>query len=147
MNGLRHIYEAHIRTTPERLWHALTDPETSRRYFHGTAVESAFAPGSPIAWREADGTAALEGVVLECEPCVRLVHSFVMLHHPEARADRPSRVTWEIEPQGETCKLTLVHDEFEGRTATWREVATGWNPVLTGLKTLLETGQPQRIER
>lgn len=145
--GPRHVYEVYIRTTPERLWEAITTPEATRRYFYETAIVSTFAVGAPVTWIEADGTAALQGVVLECEPPARLVHSFVMLHHEQACHDRPSRVTWEIEALGETCKLSLVHDEFEGETATWREVAHGWNPVLSGLKTLLETGQPLRIER
>ncbi len=143
----RHVWEVYIRTTPERLWQAIVDPVQSVRYFYGTAIESTLAVGGPIAWREADGTAALEGVVLECEPPARLVHSFSMLHHAEACRDRPSRVTWEIDALGETCRLTLVHDEFEGETATWREVMHGWNPVLSGLKTLLETGRELRISR
>jgi uncharacterized protein YndB with AHSA1/START domain len=146
-SGPRHVYEVYIRTTPQRLWEALTSPEVSQRYFYGTAVTSTFAVGAPIRWLEPDGTAALEGVVLESEPPARLVHSFVMLHHAEARLDRPSRVTWEIDGLGETCKLTLVHDEFESETATWREVAHGWNPVLSGLKTLLETGRPLDLKR
>jgi uncharacterized protein YndB with AHSA1/START domain len=136
--GPRHVYEVHIRTTPERLWRALTEAAQSRLYFYGTTVESTFDVGMPVVWRTQDGEAALDGVVLECDAPARLVHSFRMLHHPDACGDRPSRVTWEIERLGETCKLTLVHDEFEGETATWREVMHGWNPVLAGLKSLLE---------
>lgn len=145
--GLRHVYEVYIRTGPQKLWQAIVDPALTVRYFYGTAVESTLEVGAPIRWREPDGTSALEGVVFEVEPPARLVHSFMMLHDAEACHDRPSRVTWEIDALGETCKLTLVHDEFESETATWREVAHGWNPVLSGLKTLLETGKPLDIGR
>ncbi len=145
--GPRHVWEVYIRTTPERLWQAIVDPAMTVRYFGASAIESTLVVGAPIVWRHPDSRPAVEGVVLEIEPPARLVHSYTLPWHPEARLDRPSRVTWELDTLGETCKLTLVHDEFERETATWREVMHGWNPVLSGLKTLLETGRPLDIGR
>ena len=87
----------------------------------------------------------LEGRVLEVDPPRRLVHTFSATHDPVQKRDRPSRVTWEIEPRGKVCKLTLTHDDFDGETETFKSTGPGWNPVLSGLKTLLETGEPLDI--
>jgi uncharacterized protein YndB with AHSA1/START domain len=137
----KHVYEIYIRTTPEKLWEAITRPELTRQFFHGSSVKSDWKVGSPVT-HEIDGKAALEGKVLEIDPPRKLVTTFAArwAHSDDSVKDRPSRVTWLIEPRGEACKLTLVHDDFEGETATYKGVGPGWNPVLSGLKTLLETG-------
>ncbi|MGH2455727.1 MAG: ArsR/SmtB family transcription factor [Candidatus Limnocylindria bacterium] len=142
MTAPKHVYEVYIRTTPEALWAALTDPAITQRYYYGSRVTSDWAPGSPVTYLNPDGSTAIEGQVVELDPPHRLVHTF---HFP-AHDERPSRVTFEITPMGEVCRLCLVHDQFEGETETYRGVAMGWNPVLSGLKTLLETGEPLRIE-
>jgi uncharacterized protein YndB with AHSA1/START domain len=147
MHGPMHVYEVYIRTTPGALWQAITRPEFTARYFYGSSIEATFEPGTPYVYRLPDGSDGLNGMILEVEEGRRLVMTFEMTHHPDAREDAPSRVAWHIEPLGETCKLTLVHDGFEGETATFRAVARGWNPVLSGLKTLLETGKPLVIAR
>ena len=87
----------------------------------------------------------LEGELLEIDPPRRLVHSFIVSHRKPEDRDPPSRVTWEIEPMGEVCRLTLTHEHYAGDTETSRGTLTGWNPVLSGLKTLLETGLPLEI--
>jgi uncharacterized protein YndB with AHSA1/START domain len=138
----RHVYEVYIRTTPEKLWRAITDPTFTRQYFYEQIVESNWRPGSAYVHRTADGTTRIAGTIVEIHPPRRLVHTFTCPSQEETRGDRPSRVTWEIEQLGETCKLTLTHDDFEGETATWKSVGQGWSPVLSGLKTLLETGKP-----
>jgi uncharacterized protein YndB with AHSA1/START domain len=142
MAAPRHVYEVYIRTTPEKLWNAITNAEMTALYFHETRVESDWKPGSPILHRQQDGKPALEGNVIEVDRPRRLVTTFRFAQHPEGKKERPSRVTWEIEPQGEVCRLTLTHDDFDGETATYKEVERGWNPILSGLKTLLETGKP-----
>jgi len=142
MSSPKHVYEVYIRTTPEKLWEAITGPEFTRKYFYETSVESDWKVGSPIVHRSPKGEGVLEGKILEVEPRKRLVTTFVMAYHPETRKDRPSRVTWEIQQMGQVCKLTLVHDDFDGETRTFEEVRSGWNPILSGLKTLLETGDP-----
>jgi uncharacterized protein YndB with AHSA1/START domain len=87
----------------------------------------------------------LEGKIVEIDAPHRLVTTFLATHDPAAKSDRPSRVTWLIEQRGEACKLTLTHDDFDGETVTYKSVGPGWNPVLSGLKTLLETGKPLTI--
>jgi uncharacterized protein YndB with AHSA1/START domain len=140
----KHVYEIYIRTTPQKLWEAITKPEFTRQYFYGSAVESDWKLGCPVRHLDKDGKAMLEGKILEMVAPRRLVTTFAAAynHDPESQKDRPSRVTWVIEPQGDVCKLTLVHDDFDRETATYKSVGPGWNPVLSGLKTLLETGSP-----
>jgi DNA-binding transcriptional ArsR family regulator/uncharacterized protein YndB with AHSA1/START domain len=135
----KHLFQIWIRTTPEALWKAITDPEVTQRYFFDTRVESTFEKGAPIAYVW-DGQHALDGEVLEFDPPRRLVTSFVMTHDEKAKLDAPSRVSWEIEQQGELCRLTVLHDDFAGETATYRNVVSGWPYILSGLKSWLETG-------
>lgn len=135
-------YQAYIRTTPDRLWEAITSPEQTTRYFYGLAVVSDWKPGSSLKHVTPDGTSTtIEGRVLEVEPQRKLVHTFATT----GVSDAPTRVTWEIEPMGSVTLLTLTHDDFDAETPTYRSVARGWNPVVSGLKTLLETGQPLEI--
>ena len=145
MNQPKHVYEVYIRTTPEKLWAAITTPEMTRQFFYANDVESDWKVGSPVRHKGPDGKVKLEGKVMEFDPPRRLVTTFCAVHDPEASKDRPSRVTWEIEPRGEVCLLTLTHDDFDGITTTYKQVGLGWNPVLSGLKTLLETGTPLAI--
>jgi len=142
--GPKHVYEVYIRTTPQKLWDAITRPEFTRQYFYGTSVKSNWAVGSRLEHLDAQEKPALEGTILEVDPPRRLVTTFASRRGKggAAQNDRPSRVAWEIEPRGEVCKLTLVHDDFDGETDTYKSAGTGWNPVLSGLKTLLETGKP-----
>jgi uncharacterized protein YndB with AHSA1/START domain len=134
----KHVYEIYIRTTPEKLWHALTDPEFTAQYFH--RVKSDFKEGSPISYSRSDGKTGIQGKVVVAQPPLRLVTTFSAVDEP-FKNDRPSRVTWEIEKQADVCKLTLTHDDFDSETATFKGVQSGWPPKLSGLKTLLETGK------
>jgi uncharacterized protein YndB with AHSA1/START domain/DNA-binding transcriptional ArsR family regulator len=139
--GPKRVYEVFIRATPERIWQAITDGSVTRRYFHGTTPRSTWQPGAPVTWTSADGTHVVEGQVLEVDAPRRLVHTWSARWSEDVRADRPSRVTWEITPMGDMSKLSLVHDDFDGETATYRDVA-GWAWILSSLKSLLETGEP-----
>ena len=134
------VYEIYIRTTPERLWEAITDPEIRARYNFGAGAHSAWTPGARIdvAAPAAPGPLG-EGEVLEVDPPRRLVHTMVALWSDEVRSEGASRVTWEIEPVGDSCRLTLVHDEL--REGANPELFGGWPMILSGLKTWLETGQ------
>jgi uncharacterized protein YndB with AHSA1/START domain len=143
---LKHVYEVYIRTTPQKLWQAITDPEISRHYFYGGAQTSDWKPGSSYALYDPDDKVnMLDGKVLEADPPRKLVHTFHALQDEGVRSDRPSRVTWQIDQVGEVCKLTVIHDDFDGETATYKSVQSGWGPVLSGLKTLLETGKPLNV--
>jgi len=136
------VYQVFIKASPERIWEAITTPEFTTRYFHGARIEV-----TPE-WRRTtspDGSEDWgEGAVLEFDPPRRLVHEWRSGYDPELAAEEPSRVTWEIEPQdGAYSLLTVTHDQLEGAPKTAESVAgTGWMMVLSGLKTLLETGEP-----
>ena len=134
------VYQLFIRATPEAIWDAITKPEFTRKYFHGVGVET-----TPEERRSYSGS-ELKSVqaVLEYDPPRRLVHGWRSYYDPELAAEEPSRVTWEIERQeGDYSLLTVTHDRLEGAPKTAENVAgTGWMMVLSGLKTLLETGEP-----
>ena len=134
------VFEIYIKTTPERLWEAITDPEQRRRYSFGTRVSSDWTPGSRYEARVPDGSFALvEGENLEVDPPRRLVQTMTALWSDEVKQEGPSRVTWEIEPVGDSCRLTVIHDEL--REGAHDELYGGWPMILSGLKTLLETGE------
>jgi uncharacterized protein YndB with AHSA1/START domain len=141
-NRPKHVYEVYIRTTPEALWQALTDPAFIRQYFFDQHAESTWKKGAKYVHRSPEGVTKLDGTILEIDPPSRLVYTFAVPYMEETKTDRPSRVTWQIEKRGETCKLTLTHDDFDGETATFKAVRNGWSPILSGLKTLVETGKP-----
>lgn len=142
---VRQVYEVYIRTTPEKLWQAITDPGMTKQYFYDSAIASSLQPGTPLHRLRDDGSHLLEGEVIEVDPPRKLVHTFVYQEPSPADQDPPSRVTWEITPMGEVCKLTLTHEHYRGESVTYKGTLTGWNPVLSGLKTLLETGKPLNI--
>ena len=138
--SMEKVYEIYIRTTPERLWEAITDPEQRAKYNFGTRHESDWTPGSRIEVRhqKADGLLG-EGENLEVDPPRRLVQSMVALWSDEVKSEGKSRVTWEIEPVGDSCRLTVTHDEL--REGANEELYGGWPMILSGLKTWLETGE------
>jgi len=137
----RHVYETYIRCTPEALWQALTDPSFTSRYYYGASVQSTWAAGAPYQYANGD-FAMITGEVLEADPPRRLVTTFKAHWDPALADDAPSRLSYEITPLGEACKLTMVHDQFATETATFHAVGGGWPMIAAGLKTLLETGQP-----
>ncbi|HVB09705.1 MAG TPA: SRPBCC family protein [Bacillota bacterium] len=141
--GPQQVYSVFIKSSPERVWQAVTDPAFTARYFYGSRIECRLEAGAPLRHLDAEGNAMVEGEVLEADPPRRFVHTWRSSWIPAMAADAPSRVTWEITPvDGGVTQLTLTHDQFDGETATYREVAGGWSYVLSGLKTLVETGQP-----
>ncbi|HLZ27641.1 MAG TPA: SRPBCC domain-containing protein [Chloroflexota bacterium] len=143
----RHVFQVYIRTTPERLWQAISDPEVTQRYFHSSRVDSQWRPGDRVAYWIADEV-AVDGEVLEVDPPHTLVTTWSFRKSPDLRDDPPSRVTWEIEPMEDaTCRLTVVHDDFPGETRTFQSVRSGWPLVLSSLKSLLETGAALTVSR
>jgi uncharacterized protein YndB with AHSA1/START domain len=138
------VYSVFIRATPEEVWDAITKPEFTAQYFYNSVIDSTWEPGSTYAGFAADRSQQyVDGEVLEAEPPRRLVTTWRALYDPETAAEPFSRVTWEIEPtEPGVAKLTVVHDELEASPKTAENVASGWSYVLSGLKTLLETGKP-----
>ena len=136
------VYAVFIRATPEQVWDAITKPEFTTKYFHGTKIESTFEPGTPYL-SVAGSDTVVDGEILESDPPRTLKHTWRALWDPETAAEPHSRVTWEIEPQeGGVTKLTVTHDQLEAAPKTAESVAGGWEYVLSGLKTVLETGEP-----
>ncbi len=134
------VFEIYIRTTPERLWEAITDGEIRSKYNFGSRVSSDWTPGSRYEMRHPAATGLLgEGENLEVDPPRRLVQSMVALWSDEVKSEGTSRVTWEIEPVGDSCRLTVTHDEL--REGANDELYGGWPMILSGLKTWLETGE------
>src|SRR6478735_7282987 len=134
------MFEIYIRTTPERLWEAITDPEIRSKYQFGAQVTSDWTPGSRFEMGNATSGLRLgEGVNLEVEPPRRLVQEMVALWGDEVRAEGPTRVTWEIEQVADSCRLTVTHDQL--RDGANEQLYGGWPMILSGLKTWLETGE------
>jgi len=135
------VFEIYIHATPERLWDAIVDPETRAKYNFGAAmVVDQLEPGAHFEMMAPKADHVLgEGEILEVDPPHRLVHTMAAYFSDEAKAEGTSRVTWEIEPIGDSCKLTLTHDQLrEGANA---QLYGGWPMVLSGLKTWLESGE------
>ena len=132
------VYEIYIRTTPERLWEAITDPDIRANYNFGARVASDWKPGSQIKMHSPAGLLG-GGEVLEVDPPRRLVHTMTALWDDEVRAEGSSRVTWVIEPVADSCRLVLTHDEL--REGASEQLYGGWPMILSGLKTWLETGE------
>ncbi len=134
------VFEIYIKASPERLWKAITDSEQRQRYWFGVGVVSDWTPGSRYQAIHPLAPGAIhEGENLEVDPPRRLVQSFRALWSEDANREGTSRVTWEIEPVGDSCRLTVTHDQLpEGGSEA---IYGGWPMVLSGLKTLLETGE------
>ncbi|HWY90966.1 MAG TPA: metalloregulator ArsR/SmtB family transcription factor [Solirubrobacteraceae bacterium] len=138
--AMEKVFEIYIKTTPERLWEAITDSEMRRKYNFGVGVDTDWTPGShyegihPLA-----PGALLEGENLEVDPPRKLVQSFTALWGEAVKTEGTSRVTWEIEQVEDSCRLTVTHDQL--REGANNELYGGWPMILSGLKTLLETGE------
>jgi uncharacterized protein YndB with AHSA1/START domain len=135
------VFEIYIKTSPERLWEAVTDPDLRAKYSFGVRVESDWSAGSAYeAVHPRANVKISEGENLEVDPPRRLVQSFNALWSDDVQAEGTSRVTWEIEPIGDdSCRLTVTHDQL--REGASDELYGGWPMILSGLKTLLETGE------
>ena len=133
------VFEIYIKTSPERLWEAITDTEMRRKYSFGVATTSDWTPGSDYKASVPGVIEIAEGENLEVDPPRRLVQSFTALWSEDVKREGTSRVTWEIEPVGDSCRLTVTHNQLpEGANS---ELYGGWSMILSGLKTLLETGE------
>lgn len=142
-----HVYSTYIKTTPERLWQALTDGAITSRYYFGTTVTSDWKPGSRYQFSDDKGVVHIEGEVVEADRPRKLVTTFSAIWDDGTKRDKPTIATFEIEPIGDVCKLTVTHTGFEGETATYHQVSSGWAMIVTSLKSLLETGEPLSVSQ
>jgi uncharacterized protein YndB with AHSA1/START domain/predicted transcriptional regulator len=149
LSGLKHnleekvmekVFEVYIKTTPERLWEAITSPELRQKYTFGVGVESDWTTGSSYkAVHPEAGVTISEGENLEVDPPRRLVQSFNATWSEDVKAAGTSRVTWDIEQIEDSCRLTVTHDQLPEDVNS--QIYGGWPMILSGLKTLLETGE------
>jgi len=137
--GTMTVFEIYIKTSPERLWEAITDGEMRKRYSFGVGTESAWTEGSEYRSAVPGVVDIASGENVEVDPPRRLVQTFTALWSEDVRKEGTSRVTWEIEPVGDSCRLTVIHDQLPPDAPA--ELYGGWPMILSGLKTWLETGQ------
>ena len=139
-DSMEKVFEIYIKTTPERLWEAITSSEMRERYNFGVGVKSDWTEGSHYEATHPKAPGLLmEGENLEVDPPHKLVQSFTALWSDEVKREGTSRVTWEIEPVRDSCRLTVTHDQLPAHAND--EIYGGWPMILSGLKTLLETGE------
>jgi uncharacterized protein YndB with AHSA1/START domain len=139
-DGMEKVFEIYIKTTPERLWEAITSNEMRQKYNFGVGVTSDWTPGSHYEAVHPNAPGILnQGENLEVDPPRKLVQSFTALWGDDVRREGTSRVTWEIEPVADSCRLTVTHDQLPENANS--QLYGGWPMILSGLKTLLETGE------
>ncbi|GAA5123959.1 SRPBCC family protein [Luteolibacter yonseiensis] len=134
-NAPKLVYVTHIRTTPAKLWEALTDPDFIQQYFFGCRNTSTWQVGDVIESRDPDGELSWHGKILKSIPGQEVVFTFDHLTD-----EPPSTVRYEIEPQGEVVKLTITHEDFQEVSAIRDRVKNGWPGIIEGIKSLLEKG-------
>jgi uncharacterized protein YndB with AHSA1/START domain len=140
MAAPRHVLETYINADAQTIWEALIDPNQTAKYFFGCRLTSDLTLGSIITYDGADGTVAVRGEVVECEPPSRLTMTFCVQWDETARGEVPSKVTWEITPVGSVCRVTCVHGDLGRSPRTFSLTASGWPLVVAGLKSVVETG-------
>lgn len=133
------VFEIFIKATPERVWEAITDPALRARFSFGVQTTSDWTPGSRYLAAVPDVVEIATGENLVVEPPRLLVQTFEALWSDDVRAQGTTRVTWEIEQVADSCRLTVVHDQLPAGASA--ELYGGWPMILSGLKTLLETGE------
>lgn len=141
MNKPEAVYVIVIAKSPEEVWEGLTSPEFTKQYWHRTEVQSDFKVGSPIRFLLESGQVACEGEILSARHPSELAYTWQFPMNPETKDEAPSRVTFKLEQVGAGTKLTMIHDRFPDGSKMLGMVREGWPLVLSGLKTLLESGR------
>jgi uncharacterized protein YndB with AHSA1/START domain len=140
------VYVTYIRTTPNKLWSALTDAEFMKQYWFGTHCESEWKPGSPWKMLHSDGTVTDAGEIVESEPPRRLVIRWRHQNKAELKAEGDSLCTMELEQSGSAVKLSITHSIEREPSKLIEAVSGGWPKILSNLKSLLETGSSIALE-
>jgi len=139
------VYVTYIATTPDKLWHALTDRDFIQKYWMDCILTSDWKVGSRMTM-ERYGELKNECVILESDPPRRMSYSWHSVFDAEMKTEKPSRVTYTLEPHGKLVKLTVTHEGFADGSKTLPSIAFGWPMVLSSLKSILETGSPLTID-
>ena len=140
MSERDYTYVTIIAAPPEMVWRGLTTAEFTEQYWHATRIRSDFLPGSPVEFL-LEGDVCVRGEILTADPPRELSYTWLFSQNPEARTERPSRVTFRLRELPTGTELTVFHDQFEPGSRTLEMVSQGWPYVLAGLKTLLETSR------
>jgi uncharacterized protein YndB with AHSA1/START domain len=140
MGESRFVYVTYIRTTPEKLWQALLEPEFTRQYWYGCWQDCEWKQGATWQLMFSDGRVGDTGEIIEIEPHRRLVVSWRNEFRPELKVEGYSRMTCELEQQGELVQLRIVHEMGQDNSKLIEAVSGGWPKILASLKSLLETG-------
>jgi uncharacterized protein YndB with AHSA1/START domain len=139
------VYVTYIRATAEKLWQALTEPEFTRQYWFDTTQVSEWKPGASWRLLFADGRVADSGEIVEIDAPRRLLLTWRHELDAEMRAEGYSRLSYKLEAQGEAVKLTVTHAMDKSESKFIQAISTGWPPILSSLKSLLETGEPLEV--
>ncbi|HZD88945.1 MAG TPA: SRPBCC family protein [Pseudolabrys sp.] len=134
------VYVTYIATTPERLWQALVDPDITEKYWYGYRVSAGGKAGDPVIAVSPKGKEVHRDVLIESDPPHRLSYSWHPLQNGLAH-EKPSRVTFTIEPLKNQVRLTIVHDDFDEGSKVYEAITSGWPAILSSLKSYLETGR------
>jgi len=145
MDTYDHVYSVFIQAPPERVWQAITDGAETERYYYGTRVASTWDAGAPLVYTYPDGTTAADGTVLEIDPPKRLKMTFHARWDPEVEAEGPVELDWVLDLAGEATKLTVTTTGLKAGSKTAEDFAGGMVYIVSGLKTLVETGQPLAV--
>ena len=137
-----HVYSVYIQAPPERVWRAITDGDETARYYYGTRVASAWQAGAPLTYLYPDGTTAADGEVLEVDPPNRLKMTFHARWDADIEAEGPVEMAWVLEAEGEATKLTVTTSGLIEGSRRAADFAGGIVYIVSGLKTLVETGRP-----
>jgi uncharacterized protein YndB with AHSA1/START domain/DNA-binding transcriptional ArsR family regulator len=138
-DGMEKVFEIYIKTTPDKLWKAITDPEMRSKYNFGARINSDLKAGGTFTQSTPDGSILGEGKNLEVDPPRKLVQTMHALWSDDVKKEGTTRITWEIKPVGDSCHLIVTHDQL--REGANEQIYGGWPMILSGLKTLLETGE------
>jgi len=140
------VYVTYIRTTPEKLWSALTDGEFMKQYWFGMRCESQFTTGSPWKLVSSGGEIYDAGAIVEADPPRRLVIRWQNQFRPELKAEGDSLCTIELEPTGPAVKLSITHGIEREDSKLITAVSGGWPKIMSNLKSLLETGSAVLVD-
>ena len=141
----RHVCTIYIKASREAVWQALTEGEFTTRYFHSTRIESSWTTGAEVTYFNRDGSIAVKGSILAADYPSLLSFTWHVHYNPDAKRERPSRVTFELTEVEDATRLTLVHDDFDEGSVVLPNISEGWIAILSNLKTLLETGDVMAV--
>ena len=145
MDTFDHVYAVIIKAAPERVWRAITEGDETVRYYFGTRVASDWVAGSPLTYTYPDGSVAADGKVLEIDPGRRVVMSFHPRWDPGIESEGPIRMSWEVEPTDDGGSKLTVTSALTPGSKSAEEFAGGIVHIVSGLKTLIETGEPLSV--